>query len=211
MDTARFHPLSDVERVEARRRLGLPVDADIVLGLSRLVPRKGFDITIRAVARLAVDRPDLVLVIAGSGRDRARLERMAKELGAPVRFLGRVPNDDLPALYGCADAFAMLCRSRWAGLEQEGFGIVFAEAAACGVAQVAGDSGGAAEAVADGLTGIVVRDPDSVEESAAALARLLDDPEQRREMGRAARRRAVEEFDYDLLAHRLGAALNTFS
>ena len=77
-----------------------------------------------------------------------------------MRFLGRVPNDDLPALYGCADVYTMLCRNRWGGLEQEGFGIVFLEAAACGVPQVAGDSGGAAEAVADGETGIVVRRPD---------------------------------------------------
>jgi phosphatidylinositol alpha-1,6-mannosyltransferase len=102
----------------------------------------------------------------------------------------------------------MLCRSRWGGLEQEGFGIVFAEAAACGVAQVAGDSGGAAEAVADGRTGIVVRDPEDPDEAAAAIRDLLDDPARRAEMGRAARVRAEEEFSYDLLAERLGRALS---
>ena len=193
----------------ARARFAIDPDADLVLGLSRLVPRKGFDITIRAIANLAPSRPNLVLAIAGAGRDCARLERLATELRAPVRFLGRVPHDLLPPLYGCADVFAMLCRSRWAGLEQEGFGIVFAEAAACGVPQVAGDSGGAAEAVAHGETGVIVRNPDSPSEAASAIASLLDDPQRRRTMGVAARRRAVEEFSYDLLAGRLGSALGT--
>ena len=85
-------------------------------------------------------------------------------------MLGRVPDDDLAELYGCADVFAMLCRNRWGGLEQEGFGIVFLEAAACGVPQVAGDSGGAAEAVADGETGLVVGRPSDVSAVTAALA-----------------------------------------
>jgi phosphatidylinositol alpha-1,6-mannosyltransferase len=124
-----------------------------------------------------------------------------------VRFLGRVGNDDLPRLYGCADVFTMLCRNRWGGLEQEGFGIVFVEAAACGVPQVAGDSGGAADAVADGETGIVVRRPDDIGEAVAALRRLLDDDAERQRMGQAARRRAEAEFSYDVLAARLGTAL----
>ncbi len=101
----------------------------------------------------------------------------------------------------------MLCRNRWGGLEQEGFGIVFVEAAACGVPQVAGDSGGAAEAVADGETGIVVRRPDDVGEAVEALRRLLDDEPERARMGLAARARAEREFSYSVLAARLGAAL----
>jgi phosphatidylinositol alpha-1,6-mannosyltransferase len=132
-------------------------------------------------------------------------------LKAPVRFLGRVSNDDLPMLYGCADVFTMLCRTRWAGLEQEGFGVVFLEAAACGVPQVAGDSGGAAEAVADGETGIVVRHPDDVDEVVAALDRLLDDDALRARMGRAARRRAETEFSHDVLTRRLGRALGALA
>ena len=207
VDVQRFRPLTEAERADARRDLGLPVDAELVVSISRLVPRKGFDTAIRAVARLADRRPDLVLAIAGGGRDEARLRRLAEELSAPVRFLGRVANDDLPRLYGCADVFTMLCRNRWYGLEQEGFGIVFVEAAACGVVQVAGDSGGAAEAVADGETGVVVRDPDDAVAVADVLGRLLDDPQRRAEMGRAARRRAEREFAYDVLAARLGAAL----
>jgi phosphatidylinositol alpha-1,6-mannosyltransferase len=118
-----------------------------------------------------------------------------------------VPDELLPAAYGCGDLFAMLCRNRWAGLEQEGFGIVFVEAAACAVPSVAGDSGGAAEAVADGETGVVVRAPDDPELVADALAGLLDDDELRARMGAAARRRAESEFSYGGLATRLDRAL----
>ena len=162
---------------------------------------------IRAAALLRRTRPNLTLAISGGGRDELRLRRLAAELRAPVRFLGRVANDDLPALYGCGDVYAMLCRNRWGGLEQEGFGIVFLEAAACGVPQVAGDSGGAAEAVADGETGIVVRRPTDVREVAAAFASLLDDPAAARRMGAAGRQRVVAEFAYDVLAERLGRSL----
>src|SRR3546814_17153902 len=111
------------------------------------------DVLISAAALLEPARPDLTVAIAGGGRDRARLERLVETTGAPVRLLGRVSHDDLPAVYGCGDVFAMLCRNRWAGLEQAGFGIVFLEAAAAGVPQVAGESGGAAEAVVHGVTG----------------------------------------------------------
>jgi phosphatidylinositol alpha-1,6-mannosyltransferase len=211
VDVERFRPLGAAEREAARRDLGLPVDAELVVAVSRLVPRKGFDTAIRAVARLAPTRPDLVLAIAGGGRDEHRLRRLAEELRAPVRFLGRVSNDDLPRLYGCADLSTMLCRNRWAGLEQEGFGIVFVEAAACGVPQIAGDSGGAAEAVADGETGIVVRRPDDAALAAEAIRELLDDDARRAAMGRASRRRAVEEFSYDVLAERLGRALGALA
>ncbi|MFM7410853.1 MAG: glycosyltransferase [Actinomycetota bacterium] len=175
----------------------------MIVGVSRLVPRKGFDTAIAAVARMARARPNLELVIAGAGRDEGRLARLARDRGAPVRFLGRVSFEDLPLLYGCADVFAMLCRNRWLGLEQEGFGIVFLEAAACGVPQVAGSSGGAADAVDDGVTGIVVDDPDNVDEVVVAFERLLDDEAVRRAMGAAARARAEAEFSYEVLAEKL--------
>jgi phosphatidylinositol alpha-1,6-mannosyltransferase len=128
-----------------------------------------------------------------------------------VRFLGRVGNDDLPRLYGCADAYAMLCRNRWGGLEQEGFGIVFLEAAACAVPQIAGDSGGAAEAVEDGVSGLVVHHPEDPREVAAAVERLLDFPVNASAMGAAGRERAVREFSYDVLAHRLGVSLGALA
>jgi phosphatidylinositol alpha-1,6-mannosyltransferase len=207
IDPDRFHPLGAEEKAKSRARLGLPESGRLVVSLSRLVPRKGMDVLIRAAARLAPSRPDVTVAIGGGGRDRERLDRLVAETGAPVRLLGRVPDADMPDLYGCADVFAMLCRNRWAGLEQEGFGIVFLEAAACGVPAVAGDSGGAAEAVVDGETGYVVSRPTDVDAVGAALAALLDDPARRRAMGDAARRRAASDLSYDVLAARLAEAL----
>jgi phosphatidylinositol alpha-1,6-mannosyltransferase len=207
VDTELFHPLDDDARRQARARLGLPLAGPLVMGISRLVPRKGFDVLIRAAALLAPGRPGLTVAIVGGGRDRKRLERLAASVGAPVRFLGRIPFADLPDAYACGDVFAMLCRNRWAGLEQEGFGIVFLEAAAAGVPVVAGASGGVRDAVAEGETGQVVDRPADPQAVAAALAALLDDPDRRRAMGEAARHRAVEAFSYDVLADRLWLAL----
>ncbi|HET8621275.1 MAG TPA: glycosyltransferase family 4 protein [Acidimicrobiales bacterium] len=207
VDPVRFRPLDPEQRAKARALFDLPADGRVVVSLSRLVPRKGMDVLVEAAARLAPGRPDLVVAIGGSGRDRARLDRLVAATGAPVRMLGRVPEADLADLYGCADVYAMLCRNRWAGLEQEGFGIVFLEAAACGVPQVAGDSGGAAEAVVDGATGMVVEDPGDPEAVARALAALLDDPGLRADMGAEARRRAESDFAYEVLAERLAGVL----
>jgi phosphatidyl-myo-inositol dimannoside synthase len=207
VDPERFQPLDSEQVAKARARFDLPADGRVVVSLSRLVPRKGMDVLIEAAARLAAERPDLVVAIGGSGRDRRRLERLVARTGAPVRLLGRVPDDDLPDLYGCADVYAMLCRNRWGGLEQEGFGIVFLEAAACGVPQVAGASGGAAEAVVDGGTGLVVDTPRDPAAVARALAVLVDDPERRAAMGAAGRRRVEDELAYDVLAWRLAEVL----
>ncbi len=207
VDTDRFRPLDDAEREATRHRFGVPKDAQLVVGLSRLVPRKGFDVLIDAAAALAASHPRLVVAIGGGGRDHDRLEKRIRERGGPARLLGRVADEDLPALYGCADVFAMCCRTRWAGLEPEGFGIVFLEAAACGVASVAGDSGGAADAVVDGETGFVVARPREPEAVAVALARLLDDDDLRARIGRSARERAVSSFTYDHLARTLAATL----
>lgn len=211
VDIERFRPLGPQQRAATRSQLGLPPDATIVLGLSRLVPRKGFDVLIEAAGLLAARHRTLLVAIAGSGRDRPRLERLARRRGAPVKFLGRVPDDSVPALYASTDVFAMLCRNRWAGLEQEGFGIVFLEAAAAGVATIAGRSGGAGEAVAHGQTGLVVDRPTDPASVARAIDVLLADPERRRQMGHRARRRAVAEFTYTSLAARLGSALEVDS
>ncbi|MBA3509682.1 MAG: glycosyltransferase family 4 protein [Thermoleophilaceae bacterium] len=211
VDHERFRPLSAEERHKARADFGLDQDGCLVVSVSRLVPRKGMDTLIKAAARLASNHPHLSVAIAGSGRDRDRLERLVKRSGAPVRLLGSVPDDKLPALYGCGDVFAMVCRERWGGLDQEGFGIVFLEAAACGVAQVAGASGGAGDAVADGETGLVVAEPGEPEAVAAALERLIEDPALRRRMGESARRRAVDEFSYDLLASQLQQTLTALT
>jgi phosphatidylinositol alpha-1,6-mannosyltransferase len=211
VDAARFRPLDAVERDKARARFGLPVEGRVVVGLSRLVPRKGFDVLIEAAAKLAPARPDLLVAIAGQGRDRQRLEKLAQRAGAPVQFLGVVEDADLADLYGCADVFAMLARNRWFGVEQEGFGIVFIEAAAACVPQLAGASGGVPEAVVDGVTGVVVDRPGNAGVVAVSLAKLLDDRELRARMGAAARARAVTQFDRDVVAARLAAALAPWS
>ncbi len=211
VDPQRFTVLTDGERAAARERFELPVDAEVIIALSRHVPRKGFDTAIRAVDRLKHRRPDLLLAIGGTGRDTERLQRLAEELDAPVRFMGRIDHDDVPDFYGCGDLYTMLCRNRWGGLEQEGFGIVFLEAAACGVPQVAGDSGGAAEAVAHGETGLVIDDPENAQAVAEAFEALLDDDDLRAAMARRSRERVETDFAYDVLARRLGETLEVYS
>ncbi|MGI8983886.1 MAG: glycosyltransferase family 4 protein, partial [Acidimicrobiales bacterium] len=207
VDVDRFRPIGPDDRSAARAGAGLPPEGPLVVAMSRLVPRKGFDVLIAAASLLAPLHPGLTVAIAGAGRDRQRLERLVASTGAPVRLLGFVADEAMPALLGAADAFAMPCRSRWGGLEQEGFGIVFLEAAACGVAGVAGASGGSHEAFEHGRTGFVVGRPQDPVAVAAALGRLLDDPGLCRAMGDAARRRAVERFSYDRLAADLAGAL----
>ncbi|HEV3281422.1 MAG TPA: glycosyltransferase family 4 protein [Acidimicrobiales bacterium] len=207
VDLRRFRPLTAGERAGARVDLGLPVEGPLVVSVSRLVPRKGMDVLIDAAVRLHPDLPDLTVAIAGRGRDWDRLAGRVAEHSAPVRLLGGVSDVDLPRLVGAADVFAMLCRNRWLGLEQEGFGIVFLEAAAAGVPQVAGASGGAWEAVEHECTGLVVRRPTDVGAAARSIGRLLEDEELRSKMGAAARRRAEASFDYDRLAPRLASAL----
>jgi phosphatidylinositol alpha-1,6-mannosyltransferase len=167
------------------------------------------DVLIEAVGLLRPSMPDLCLAIGGEGRDERRLEGIVEgaALGGAVHLVGRVSDDDLPILDGAADVWAMLCRDRWLGLEQEGFGIVFLEAAAAGVPQVAGRSGGAHEAVVHGVTGLVVDDPADATAVARALRTLLEDESKRRRFGQAGRERAESHFDYDLLATRLGRAL----
>ena len=207
VDVERFAPLDASARLEAREAFGVGPGDRVVIAVSRLVPRKGFDVVIEACGRLREDHPDLVLLVGGTGRDRRRLERVATKSGANVRFLGRFAEDDKASLYGLGDVFAMLCRVRWGGLEQEGFGIVFVEAAAAGVPQLPRRSRGAAEAVEHGVTGLVVDEPTSVAAVAGALSSLLDDPQTRSAMSEASVRRAGD-FSYDVLASRLQDALS---
>ncbi len=208
VDVERFVPVSEVRRDEIRSSYGLDREALVVLTLSRLVPRKGMDVLIDAAAELASRHPSLVVLVAGSGRDRAKLERRVALSGAPVRFLGRVPDEAVPDLYAMSDVFSMVCRVRWGGLEQEGFGIVFLEAAATGVPQLAGRSGGAAEAVAHAETGLVVDEPGDPAAVVEGLEQLLVDARYRAELGVAARKRVVEQFSYDPLAARFREALH---
>jgi phosphatidyl-myo-inositol dimannoside synthase len=210
VDTERFTPLPEAERDEVRTRLGLDPSALLVSSYSRLVPRKGMDTLIRASARLKQDFPSLQVAVGGSGRDTERLKKLATRLDAPVLFLGRVPDDDLAPWLGASDLMVMDCRSRWLGLEQEGFGIVFVEAAACGVAQIAGRSGGSHEAVANEETGLVVENSRSAAALSEAIGELLVDEEARREFGRKARMQAVQKFDWRALAGELSDGLDAF-
>jgi phosphatidylinositol alpha-1,6-mannosyltransferase len=208
VNVERFRPQTAAEKTATRARLRLPADGPLVTSVSRLVPRKGMDTLIRASVELRVDHPDLTVAIAGKGRDTGRLQKLIDQLGAPVTLLGRISDDDLVDLYAAGDVFSMLCRTRWGGLEQEGFGIVFLEAAASGVPQVAGRSGGANEAVEHDETGLVVDDPDDPTAAAEAIGSLLADPERRAAMADAGRRRAEAEFSYEKLAERLGRAID---
>ncbi|MBT3745953.1 MAG: glycosyltransferase family 4 protein, partial [Actinobacteria bacterium] len=208
VDTERFKPLDSDQRRTVRQKLGLDETAPLVVSVSRLVPRKGMDTLIKASLEIQKTIPNVTVAIAGTGRDEKKLKKLIETTGAPVKMLGRVDDDLLPGLYGAGDVFAMLCRTRWAGLEQEGFGIVFVEAAAAGVPQVAGQSGGAAEAVSHGETGLVVDPPDDPKKAAAALIKILNNPQQRETMAQASRQRAVKEFSYQVLAHRLQASID---
>jgi phosphatidylinositol alpha-1,6-mannosyltransferase len=200
VDPERFRP--DQSGDEVRRRHGLG-DRPLVVCVSRLVPRKGQDVLMRAMPRILRRVPDAALLIVGGGADRPRLEALAaKAPRGSVAFAGQVPDADLPAHHAAADVFAMPCRSRLAGLEVEGFGIVFLEAASAGKPVVAGESGGAAEAVRDGETGLVV---DGRHEGAVAeaVASLLADPARAAAMGKAGRARVERWFTWPRLTERL--------
>lgn len=208
VDVERFRPADPHERSAIRARFDLDERHLIVSCVTRLVPRKGMHTLVSAVSQLRRTHPELVLLIGGDGRQRGELSRLISETGAPARLLGRLSDDDLVELYQASDLMAMPCNSRWGGLEQEGFGIVFLEAAACGIPQIAGRSGGASEAVKHGVSGLIVDDPDEVDEVANALGELLGDAPRRARMGAAARDRMVEDFAYDVLARQLGEAID---
>lgn len=212
VDANRFVPADATTRAAVRTRFGVTDDTLLLATVSRLVPRKGMEVLIRAGAAVAARRrasePKLKIVIGGTGRQAASLQQLVDRLGAPVELPGRLSDQDVVDLYGSADMMAMLCNARWGGLEQEGFGIVFLEAAAAGIPQIAGRSGGAHEAVVHGETGLIVDDPEDVGAAAEAIVSLMNDPIRRKEMGERARARARSEFDYDLLAAELQAAID---
>jgi phosphatidylinositol alpha-1,6-mannosyltransferase len=177
-----------------------PVGVPPVVGcVSRFVPRKGQDRLLDAVARL--DREVRVLLV-GKGRTEGSLRERARDLGLDVRFAVDVPWADLPGLYREMDVFCMPTSSRWGGLEVEGLGLVYLEAAATGLPVLAGDSGGSPETVVPGVTGYVVSSVDDVVEG---LTMLLDDPVGAAEMGRAGRRFVESEFTWERVVERFMA------
>ncbi|MGQ0745150.1 MAG: glycosyltransferase family 4 protein [Acidimicrobiales bacterium] len=207
VDGERFRPLDPKEKAQLKEGLGIAAKDPLIVAVSRLVPRKGMDVLIAAAHLLARRIPRLTLLIVGEGRDHRRLAAMAAAARVRVILAGQSDHDRLPGLLGVGDIFAMLCRDRWGGMEQEGFGIVFLEAAACGVPQVAGASGGSSEAVEHGRSGLVVARPQDPAAAARALETLLVDDELRSRMGHYARHRALTEFSNERLAARLDDVL----
>ncbi|MCL1593927.1 MAG: glycosyltransferase family 4 protein [Actinomycetia bacterium] len=172
-------------------------DVPVVGCVSRFVPRKGQSRLLRAVAEL--DR-DVQVVFVGKGRDETKLRRLAQRLDVNVRFEVGVEWSALPGLYRSMDIFCMPCSSRWGGLEVEGLGLVFLEAAASGLPVLAGDSGGSPETVLPGETGFVVS---SVSDITDGLTILLDDPSKAESMGHAGRQFVEAEFTWDRVVERL--------
>ena len=206
VDVERFNP--EVSGAAIRSRYGVDEAAPLVLCLSRLVPRKGQDVLIEAWPRIQAAVPGAHLMIAGSGPLDAHLRARVAALGLAgcVTFTGDVAASELPQFHAAADLFAMPCRTRVAGLDVEGLGIVYLEAQASGTAVVAGTSGGAPEALVDGQTGVVVNGRD-VGAVAQAIIDLLRDPVRRKAMGSAGRRFVTEQYAWEVVGRRFSAML----
>lgn len=195
------------ERVEAlRRQLGLE-GKRIVLTVARLIPRKGQDTVVRLLPRLVESVPNLHYLVVGHG-DPSFLQQLALEAGVAdrVTLLSDVDDADLPLLYNLCDLYIMVSRFDPTTNEVEGFGIVYLEAGACGKPAIAGSAGGAADAVLDQVTGLVV-DPTDPAQIEAALRELLIDQARARQMGEHARQRVIAEFHNDVLHARMERAV----
>ncbi|GAA5114702.1 glycosyltransferase family 4 protein [Haloechinothrix salitolerans] len=195
-------------REEIRRRHGLTSRPTIVC-VSRLVPRKGQDMLVRALPEIRRRVPGAALLLVGGGPYRKRLRQLAEAHGVAddVVLTGSVPWPELPAHYAAGDVFAMPARTRGKGLDVEGLGIVYLEASAIGLPVVAGRSGGAPETVLDEVTGHVV-DGRDVRQLIDTLAALLADPARARGMGEAGRAWVRDNWRWDQLAHRLAGLLS---
>jgi len=195
--------------MRTRLRLG---ERPTVLCLSRLVPRKGQDMLIRALPAIRQRVDGAALVIVGGGPYLDTLRGLAQRSGVTdhVTFTGGVPVAELPAYHAMADVFAMPCRTRGAGLDVEGLGIVFLEASATGVPVVAGSSGGAPETVQHNKTGMVV-DGTSVQQITDTVGQLLADPDRAAEMGAAGREWVTAQWRSDDLAGRLSDLIRGYS
>ncbi len=193
-DPEQFRPGLDTREVRARYRL----NGDLwVLTVARLEPYKGVDTVLKAVAQLRKQNIDVHYLVIGTGKEKDAYKKLAADLkiADAIRFVGTVPEADLPALYNTASVYLGISR-RADGTRVEGFGISLAEASACGLPVVAGKSGGLAEAVRDGETGFVV-EPDAPEGVAEALGRLLSDQLLSRRLGQGGRKAVETYFNWD--------------
>ena len=198
IDTDHFAPDSTSERL--RRDLGL-ADKKVIVSVGRLVHRKGQDILIQSLPAILEKHPTAHILMVGEGPYRKDLTRMVEklELSGAVTFIGRIQYKDLPRYICVGDIFAMPSRSRLAGLEVEGLGIVYLEASSCALPVIAGRSGGAPDAVDESVTGFSV-DGTSPTEVSTALIKLFDDPIRAKAMGAAGRSWIIEKWSWEIWA-----------
>lgn len=204
IDTDHFSPQ---DARELRNELGL-TEKKVIVSVGRLVHRKGQDVLIEAMPAIIKDVPEAHILMIGEGPYRSYLENRVKALGIEERitFIGRIQYADLPRYICVGDLFVMPSRSRLAGLEVEGLGIVYLEASACGLPVIAGDSGGAPDAVLEGETGLVV-DGTQKTEVAAAVIELLLDPDRSQAMGIRGRRWIIQEWRWEIWSARFAELL----
>ena len=204
IDTDHFSPQ---DARELRNELGL-TEKKVIVSVGRLVHRKGQDVLIEAMPAIIRDVPEAHILMIGEGPYRSYLENRVKalEIQERVTFIGRIQYADLPRYICAGDLFVMPSRSRLAGLEVEGLGIVYLEASACGLPVIAGDSGGAPDAVIEGQTGLVV-DGTSKSEVAAAVVELLLDPDRSRAMGVRGRQWIIQEWRWEIWSARFAELL----
>ena len=205
IDTAHFIPQPDA--MQKRKELGLQ-DKKIIISVGRLVHRKGQDNLIQAMPAVLKKIPSAHLLLVGEGPYRKHLEKlvMKSSLEQNVTFAGRIMYDRLPSYLSAADLFAMPSRSRFFGLEVEGLGIVYLEASACGIPVVAGNSGGAPDAVLEGVTGLCV-DGTNIEQITAAIVEICSDAERASHMGAAGRNWIVDQWRWDIWSEEFNALL----
>ena len=205
IDTAHFIPRAD--GFEKRVELGLQ-DKKIIISVGRLVHRKGQDKLIEAMPTILRKIPNVHLLIVGEGPYKNHLDKLVKKfsLEESVTFVGRILYDKLPTYLSAADLFAMPSRSRFFGLEVEGLGIVYLEASACGIPVVAGNSGGAPDAVMEGVTGFCV-DGTDVDQVASAVIEVCSNAERASHMGAAGRNWIVDQWRWDIWSKEFNALL----
>jgi len=205
IDTEHFTTRTDAQGL--RESLGLG-NKKVIVSVGRLVHRKGQDVLIEAMPEIMTSISDAHLLLIGEGPYKKELEKRIKNLGLEdrVTFVGRVQYADLPRYICVGDVFAMPSRSRLAGLEVEGLGIVYLEASACGLPVIGGISGGAPDAVLQGETGFSV-DGTSAHEVALALVRVLADKELAQRLGRLGRQWIIEQWQWQMWSERFNQLL----
>lgn len=205
IDTDHFMPKSARADLIKKYRLE---DRRVIVSVGRLVHRKGQDKLIESLPKILQSFPDAVLLLVGEGPIKQMLKNTAKQLGVTnqVIFAGRVQHIDLPDYICLGEVFAMPVRSRFAGLEVEGLGIVYLEASACALPVIVGNSGGATDAVIDGVTGLLVNGSDT-DQIADAVCKLLTDQSRAKAMGLAGRGWVIENWQINTWSEKFNKLL----